>query len=538
MTTKTPPFTSPAVSQPETLHPESDDVISGTSLLATPERAEKSSQPYSPIRMQRPGRLDARTRAELIKRSCRIEDVVMGQGVLLRLVGDGHHLVGLCPFHREQRASFTVYPDTQSFCCFGCHASGDVITFICLLRQVSFSEALRILGEQQLETPAWKAAKPPGDHDNFDPSEISPSPSVRQLSRAAMSVTNVAQHAESPRGGAEDAQAYDTGEPDTQTSLAQALLWITLTLGSQGLARTPGVLTYLGERGISYALARRCQLGYLSDDLLASLLVGQPTLERAARKIGLLNRGGRTALLRRLIVPEMRQGQTMQLIGRTVPGMRTPVAQIKYHLVCSDGEKHLLGYGAALQRLALRRGGEERRIVRKNRQELMGILVIEGALDYVIATGWNLPVLPTALLSTYPSRRQLAELLDLHQRSDGLPLLLQLDGDDPGQQATIHLRRTLDERQVRYQVLPPLPRVPVPSSNYKDLGEIGPLGLAGRAQVLAHLEREMAPLTTAMAMCAADEITATSVARVVSHARSTCPSDAPKGLQEGQQGGK
>jgi hypothetical protein len=449
----------------------------------------------------------------------------MGQGVLLRVVGDGHHLVGLCPFHREQRASFTVYPDTQSFCCFGCHASGDVITFICLLRQVSFSEALRFLGEQQLEKPARKAAKPTGDHDNFDLSDVSPSPSVRQVSQAGVSVTNVAQHAENP-------QADETGETDTQTSLAQALLWITLALGYQGLARTPGALTYLGERGISYALARRCQLGYLSDDLLASLLVGHPTLERAARHIGLLNRGGHTTLLRRLIVPEIRQGQAMQLIGRTVPGMRTPVAQIKYHLVCGAGEKHLLGYGAALQRVALRRGGEGRRIVRKNRQELVGILVLEGALDYVIATGWDLPVLPTALLSTYPSRRQLAELLHLQQCSDGIPFLLQLDGDDPGQEATVHLSRTLDERQVRYQVLPPLPRLPTPSSNYKDFGEIGPLGLAGRAQLLAHLEREVAPVATAM--CAADEVTATSVARVTSHAGSTCPSYTPKGLQEGQ----
>ena len=108
MTTKTSPFTSPATSQPETLRPESDDVKCGTTLIATSEHAEQISQPASPIRMQRPGQLDARKRAEFIKRSCRIEDVVMGQGVLLRVVGDGHHLVGLCPFHREQRASFTV----------------------------------------------------------------------------------------------------------------------------------------------------------------------------------------------------------------------------------------------------------------------------------------------------------------------------------------------------------------------------------------------------------------------------------------------
>ena len=37
---------------------------------------------------------------------------------------------GLCPFHGEKTASFTVYPDTQSYYCFGCGSGGDVITFI------------------------------------------------------------------------------------------------------------------------------------------------------------------------------------------------------------------------------------------------------------------------------------------------------------------------------------------------------------------------------------------------------------------------
>ena len=151
MTTKTPPSKSIATSQPPTAHSASDDTRSDmplTPLTAPSGNTEQVASLNSSARFQRLSRPDARTRADLIKRSCRIEDVVMGQGVLLRVVGDGHHLVGLCPFHREQRASFTVYPDTQSFCCFGCHAAGDVITFICLLRQVTFTEALHILGEQ------------------------------------------------------------------------------------------------------------------------------------------------------------------------------------------------------------------------------------------------------------------------------------------------------------------------------------------------------------------------------------------------------
>ena len=42
----------------------------------------------------------------------------------------GKTLVGLCPFHNEKTPSFTVYPESRSFYCFGCGAGGDAITFV------------------------------------------------------------------------------------------------------------------------------------------------------------------------------------------------------------------------------------------------------------------------------------------------------------------------------------------------------------------------------------------------------------------------
>ena len=56
-----------------------------------------------------------------------IEDVV---GQYVSLTRKGSNLFGLCPFHSEKTPSFFVYPQTQSFYCFGCGAGGDVITFI------------------------------------------------------------------------------------------------------------------------------------------------------------------------------------------------------------------------------------------------------------------------------------------------------------------------------------------------------------------------------------------------------------------------
>ena len=55
---------------------------------------------------------------------------------------------GLCPFHGEKTASFTVYPDTQSYYCFGCGNGGDVITFIKNIEKLDYIDAVRFLADR------------------------------------------------------------------------------------------------------------------------------------------------------------------------------------------------------------------------------------------------------------------------------------------------------------------------------------------------------------------------------------------------------
>lgn len=55
---------------------------------------------------------------------------------------------GLCPFHGEKTPSFTVYPDTQSFYCFGCGEGGDVIHFICSIENLDYVEAVKFLADK------------------------------------------------------------------------------------------------------------------------------------------------------------------------------------------------------------------------------------------------------------------------------------------------------------------------------------------------------------------------------------------------------
>lgn len=52
---------------------------------------------------------------------------------------------GLCPFHNEKTPSFYVYPETASFYCFGCGAGGDAITFIKLIQNLDYVEAVKFL---------------------------------------------------------------------------------------------------------------------------------------------------------------------------------------------------------------------------------------------------------------------------------------------------------------------------------------------------------------------------------------------------------
>lgn len=60
----------------------------------------------------------------------------------------GRILTGLCPFHSEKTPSFTVYPETQSYYCFGCGSGGDAVTFIKNIENLDYIEAVRYLAER------------------------------------------------------------------------------------------------------------------------------------------------------------------------------------------------------------------------------------------------------------------------------------------------------------------------------------------------------------------------------------------------------
>src|SRR5215510_8619053 len=75
-------------------------------------------------------------------------DIVRVVSDFVSLKGTGNTLKGLCPFHSEKTPSFTVHRDKQLFHCFGCHAGGDVFSFVMLAEKVPFPEAVEVVAEK------------------------------------------------------------------------------------------------------------------------------------------------------------------------------------------------------------------------------------------------------------------------------------------------------------------------------------------------------------------------------------------------------
>ncbi len=82
---------------------------------------------------------------EQVKSTADIVEVVSDH---VKLKRSGNGFTGLCPFHNEKSPSFHVSPHLGIYKCFGCGESGDVFSFVMKLDGVSFTEAIRQLGQR------------------------------------------------------------------------------------------------------------------------------------------------------------------------------------------------------------------------------------------------------------------------------------------------------------------------------------------------------------------------------------------------------
>lgn len=75
-------------------------------------------------------------------------DIVSVVGTYIKLEKAGSNFKGRCPFHNEKTPSFFVSTDRDSYYCFGCHAKGDIFTFVQEFEGLDFVGALKVLAER------------------------------------------------------------------------------------------------------------------------------------------------------------------------------------------------------------------------------------------------------------------------------------------------------------------------------------------------------------------------------------------------------
>lgn len=258
------------------------------------------------------------------------EQVTALLGLLdLMLAEPGRALVGRCPFHTDRgRPNLHVYPESYRWYCYRCGLGGDAIDFIRRQEQCGFAEACQRLdgGPQSFASPANAAP---------------PAPSPRRWDRLTLEEQVVM---------------------NTAGALYQHALW-----------REPRALAYLRERALPDRVIRAGALGYADGHSLEAYLRRRSGL-RAAQALGLLRKpapGDEGRPLReffagRVVVPEIRGGQCVWFIGRTLadePG------RPKY--LALGGERPVLGFERAVGRWQA--------------------FLCEGVFDYLTAVGWRLP---------------------------------------------------------------------------------------------------------------------------------------------------
>ncbi|MFV9505921.1 MAG: DNA primase [Oscillochloridaceae bacterium umkhey_bin13] len=309
-----------------------------------------------------------------IRNKIDLVELIGSLGVNLRKTGRSY--VGFCPFHPNSRTpAFTVYPDTQSFYCFGCHAAGTAFDFVMRKQGLDFRQAL-----EELATRAGVRLTPRGEEE-------------RQ----------------------EDAQRAKLLEINSLAAKVFNHLLIATPRGEPGRA-------YVEQRAINPTMVETFQLGYSPDEwgFLFSYLTekkGYDPEDVVAAGLAIHHESGRyyDRFRGRLIFPiRNAKGEVVGFGGRALGDGQPKYLNSPETLLYKKGE---LLYGLDLAREAIRL--EDRTVV------------VEGYVDVISAHqhGFRNVVAP---LGTALTRSHVNLLKRLSHN-----VYLALDADAAGQRATL-----------------------------------------------------------------------------------------------------
>ncbi|MGH2501762.1 MAG: CHC2 zinc finger domain-containing protein, partial [Ktedonobacterales bacterium] len=362
------------------------------------------------------------------------------------VTGSGPRRTARCLFHDDQSPSLSVYLDSNRYYCFACGASGDAISLLQRLEGLTFREAVRCLtGEAS-----------------------SGSDLAAQVDTALAADARILRY-----GDRSDVSAPNVGVPASER--IPDLLTVAAALYQAALTASPEAQSYVRQRHITKASARRMRVGFGQPGALHDYLADDPALTNLARQTGLLDAFGKERLEGRVIIPEIRDGRCLWMLGRTLTGDGEAP---KYLGVTAP--KPLMGVGVIQSHVEplTRTAQPSLRTSRTGTQSsVSGVIVVEGPFDLLAVRQWRLPLLCVALVGAHASQRQMAELIAL---AAGRPIWLALDADAAGDAGADSLRSALVAARYAgpiYRLRPPL--------DAKDFGEL--TGVAGARMALLRM---------------------------------------------------
>lgn len=319
---------------------------------------------------------------ERIRSANRVETIL---AKYLELKPRGRCLIARCPFHQDRTPSFAVFPHTQTWWCFGCNAGGDVFAFVQRIERVTFREAVERLGGA-IEIKSDKAKEKSPVH------LFTPSP-VHSLTQEHFTLLTAA------------------------TEVYHAALFT-----------QPKLLTYLARRGLDAEAVHRFRLGYASGQDLARYFRYRGWNPNIAADLGLIGPHGEY-FRERLLIPEIRDGQVVYLVGRAT----TKRLRAKY-IGLPGAPKPLYGFEGT-----------------RNAQT---VFIVEGPFDWLTLVNWGYAA--RGLLGAHLKREYERELEHVQH------LGLVLDNDAEGERASQTLAEIFGARTFH---------VPLPNG-VKDVNEL------------------------------------------------------------------
>lgn len=317
-------------------------------------------------------------------------DIVSVMSHYMTLKKRGRSFVGLCPFHSEKSPSFHVSAEKKLFHCFGCHESGDLITFVMKMDSLGFVDAVKSIA------------------------------------------TRVGIEVVEKEGG------YRQTARDLDLEAVQGVLFDARELFSRQLSQSDGMLEYLKSRGVNGESVATFHIGAApSNNAIFAYFKDRGFDDDLLVKSGLFFKTDSGKLLcpfsGRLMFPILNHvGKTLGFGGRKLnddePGG-------KY---INSSDSNFFNKGRILYGMDVAKG-----LVRKTKQ----VVIVEGYMDVIMCHQYGFKnVVASMGTALTPMQAQL-----IKRYAD--EAILAMDSDEAGQKAVVRSYHVLNHADVTVKVL-------------------------------------------------------------------------------------